>query len=265
MDVQTYSDNPAAQAAVGAFAAANAGESFDAHALAEPLAAAGAAMERKDFLALAGGLFGERATILSSFGSQSAVLLQLCSEAIPGITVTFLNTGKLFGQTLKYRTQLLEQLGMSENLRELTPDAQIEAEDSNGMLWQENPDRCCELRKVIPLDAHLKGFDCTLTGLRRAQGGFRKGIELVEVEDGRIKINPLFDWSDEAVDAAFEAQNLPQNPMVAQGYRSIGCMPCSAPESEGDSRDGRWAGSQKTECGIHSRLSSLDKQSRKGE
>ena len=265
MSVQIQSDLPAARSAAGAFAAAQAGGGFDAEALAGALAEAGAVMDRKAFLGLVSELFGDRATILSSFGAQSAVVLHLVSQAAPGMPVTFLNTGKLFGQTLKYRDQLLGQLGMLDNLRELTPAGEIDAEDPNGMLWNENPDRCCELRKVIPLNTHLEGFDCTLTGLRRAQGGFRKGVQLVEVEDGRIKINPIYDWSDEDVETAFSNFNLPQNPMVEQGYRSIGCMPCSAPESEGDSRDGRWASSAKTECGIHSRLSSLDKQSRKAE
>ncbi|QNL17882.1 phosphoadenylyl-sulfate reductase [Hyphobacterium sp. CCMP332] len=247
--------------AADALSALQASDQFDAPSLLAPLQKAGETMDRLEFLKLARSLSPGRVTILSSFGAQSAVLLEMCSRAIPDVPVTFLNTDHLFGDTLVYKRKLLERLRMSDNLNELHPDPAVETEDPDKTLFFTNPDRCCHLRKVLPLQAALKNFDVVLSGLRRAHGGVRANIPLVDLEEGRLKISPLFDWSDEAIDEAFTALDLPRHPLVEQGFLSIGCAPCTerVSDSTNSSRAGRWGGADRTECGIHPRLARLDK------
>ena len=129
---------------------------------------------------------------------------------------------------------------------------QVARLDSDGMLFQRDPDACCALRKVAPLAAALDGFDAWISGRKRFQGGLRGALPTIEAADGRIKVNPLASWTKEAIDAAFAARGLPRHPLEADGFRSVGCMPCTdriAPEA--DPRAGRWSGLGKTECGIH--------------
>lgn len=192
-----------------------------------------------------------RIAAVSSFGAESAVSLALIAEVAPATPVIFLDTHKHFPETLAYRDRLVELLGLSD-VRNVVPDATAAAAvDPDGGLWQRRPDQCCLLRKVLPLEDALSGFHAWINGRKRYHGGSRTGLERIEVVEGRVKINPLADWTGARVAEAFARYNLPPHPLVAHGYRSIGCAPCTRPSSAGGARSGRWAGSTRSECGIH--------------
>lgn len=201
------------------------------------------------------GLAGDLA-VVSSFGAESAVLLHLVAEVDPATPVLFLDTGKHFAETLAYRDTLVARLGLS-NLRVLTPDAEVLAKkDDKGLRWSWDPDGCCEIRKVIPLANAMREFDASITGRKGFQSATRAGLPRFEIDhsdaEGRLKINPLASWSAQDLNAWFDAHDLPRHPLVAQGYPSIGCAPCTSKVAAGeDPRSGRWKGWDKTECGIH--------------
>jgi phosphoadenosine phosphosulfate reductase len=200
------------------------------------------------------GLAGDLA-VVSSFGAESAVLLHLVASVDPTVPVLFLDTGKHFAETLQYRDLLVERLGL--NLVVLTPDAQdLAKKDETGLRWSYDPDGCCEIRKVKPLERALVNFDASFTGRKAFQAATRANLPRFEMDtsdaQGRLKINPLIDWSAEDIAAYFEAHDLPRHPLIAQGYPSIGCSPCTTQVAPGeDPRSGRWKGWDKTECGIH--------------
>ncbi|CAN7370995.1 phosphoadenylyl-sulfate reductase [Phenylobacterium sp. LjRoot219] len=196
--------------------------------------------------------FGDRLALVSSFGSESAVLLDLASKVDPNIPVLFLDTGMLFGQTLDYRKGLAAHLGLKD-VRDLRPHYQdLATEDPDAKLWQTDTDACCNLRKVVPLDLALEDFEGWITGRKRFHGGARMSLPVVEQSDGKVKFNPLANWTKADLDAYAAEQKLPAHPLVEAGFPSIGCWPCTHPVEEGqDVRAGRWLGSQKTECGIH--------------
>lgn len=204
---------------------------------------------------LADNLVGSLATV-SSFGAESAVLLHLLSQIDPGIPVLFLETGKHFPETLAYRDALVERLGLT-NLVNLYPELdELESKDGNGLRWSFDPDGCCEIRKVRPLAKALLGYDATFTGRKAFQSSTRAQLPRFEIDtsdpQGRLKINPLIDWDAERIATWFAEHDLPRHPLVERGYPSIGCSPCTRPVAEGDDpRAGRWAGWDKTECGIH--------------
>lgn len=191
-------------------------------------------------------------TYVSSFGAESAVMLSLISEVNPDLPIVFLETGMHFPQTLDYKDELIDQLGLT-NVREIKPDeADRQATDPKGTLWKDNPDACCDLRKVRPLEPALEGFGAWITGRKRFHGGARLSLPVFENAGERFKVNPLANWSQGDVQAYFDRRRLPRHPLVAQGYPSIGCWPCTKPaESLGDIRSGRWSGLDKTECGLH--------------
>ena len=201
-----------------------------------------------------GNLAGDIA-LVSSFGAESAVLLHLVSQIDPTIPVLFLETGKHFPETLAYRDELTARLGL--NLVNLHPDPEdLAKRDESGLRWSYDPDGCCELRKVKPLEKALARFDASLTGRKAFQSTTRAQLPRFEVDtsdaQGRLKINPLIDWSAEDIAAYIETHDLPRHPLVDQGFPSIGCSPCTRPVAEGeDARSGRWAGWDKIECGIH--------------
>ncbi len=203
-------------------------------------------------------LVGELATV-SSFGAESAVMLHLIAEVAPDLPVLFLDTVKHFAETLAYRDQLVERLGLT-GLRNLTPDAELlAAKDETELRWSYDPDGCCEIRKVLPLADALSQFDATLTGRKAFQSATRANLPRFEVDtgdmQGRLKINPLIDWTADDIAAYFAEHDLPRHPLTAQGYPSIGCSPCTRKVAPGeDPRSGRWSGWDKTECGIHSPL-----------
>ncbi|MDR3527186.1 MAG: phosphoadenylyl-sulfate reductase [Rhizomicrobium sp.] len=216
------------------------------------LQAAAEGLDAKGIVALALKEFPGTATVVSSFGSESAVLLHLIAEIDPATPVLFLNTGKLFGETLRYRDRLQDRLGLGD-LRSLAPNPTDRATiDPDGTLWSRNTDACCDLRKVVPLRRALEGFEATITGRKRFQTRDRAAMQKVEFFDGRFRFNPLADWSQADLEAYREAQELPAHPLVEDGYPSIGCMPCTRRVKSGeDYRAGRWAGLAKDECGIH--------------
>jgi len=197
-------------------------------------------------------LFPGRAALVSSFGADSAVLLHIVSEVDRDLPVIFLDTGRLFAETLEYRTRLTEQLGLTD-VRTVTPDpARLAANDPHRALWMTNPDLCCQIRKTEPLQRALSGFDAWFTGRKRFQNSQRASLRLFEADGTRIKINPLASWSIVDLKAHAERHGLPEHPLVAKGYPSIGCVPCTSRVSVGeDLRAGRWRGLDKSECGIH--------------
>lgn len=196
--------------------------------------------------------YGSRAALVSSFGAESSVLLHMVSELAPGLTVIFLDTEKLFPETLRYRDQLVEELALT-NVRVIKPDAKdIKIWDPSGDLNQSSTDQCCHIRKTIPLEKALAGFDVVISGRKRFHGAARAGLDFVSVQDGRLKVEPLAGFSALDLQSYMVKHHLPSHPLKLQGYRSIGCMPCTvAGGTENDPRAGRWAGSEKTECGIH--------------
>lgn len=194
--------------------------------------------------------FPDTLAVTSSFGAEAAVLLDLVAQVDRTIPVIFLDTDALFDETLAYRDRLVRRLGLAE-VRLIRPTAgDLIAADE---LWRSDPDRCCHLRKVIPLARATAGFRVLVDGRKRYHGGDRQAIEVIEGgERGIIKASPLARWSRLQIDAAYVERDLPRHPLEAGGYTSIGCWPCTRPIKSGEGlRAGRWAGSAKTECGIH--------------
>jgi phosphoadenosine phosphosulfate reductase len=196
--------------------------------------------------------FPGRTALVSSFGAEAAVLLALVAEVEPSTPVVFIDTGKLFGETLRYRDRLAGLLGLTD-IRTVEPaSTDLRAGDPDGLLWQSAPDACCRIRKVLPLARALEGFDAWITGRKRYQARTRAHLAAFEADGERLKINPIAAWDRARVEAEFERRGLPRHPKEAEGYPSIGCMPCTDRVAPGaDPRSGRWAGSAKTECGIH--------------
>lgn len=200
--------------------------------------------------------FSDRFALISSFGAESAVLLHIAAQVSKDIPVLFLDTGKLFGETKRYRDQLADELGLTD-VRTLTPDVNdLNAKDPKGALWATDTNSCCYIRKVVPLSTALEGFDGWASGRKRFQGGVRSLLPHFEASDGRVKVNPLAFWTKDDVVDYRERHKLPQHPLVSEGFASIGCMPCTDRVEDGESeRAGRWRGQNKTECGIHLTMS----------
>jgi phosphoadenosine phosphosulfate reductase len=200
---------------------------------------------------LTGELFG-RVAAVSSFGSESAVLLHMIAGVDRDVPVIFTNTQKMFGETLAYRDELAERLGFTD-LRVFRPDPRIlAAKDRTGLRWSYDPDGCCEIRKVEPLRRALAPFDAWISGRKGFQASTRSALPLFEIDEGRLKLNPLAGWDKPRLDAYFAEHDLPRHPLEAQGYPSIGCAPCTSKVQPGeDPRAGRWRGWDKVECGIH--------------
>ena len=196
--------------------------------------------------------FAGEIALVSSFGAEAAVLLHMVGDIDTSTPVVFLNTGKLFGETLRYRDWLVSRLGLRD-VRTVAPDPeQLRRIDPEEVLWYGNPDMCCYVRKVEPLHRALEPFAASISGRKRYHGEGRSDLPLVEAIDGRIRVNPLAAWGKAEIDRYFEASHLPRHPLEADGFLSIGCMPCTdrvAPDE--DVRAGRWRGKEKTECGIH--------------
>lgn len=201
--------------------------------------------------------------VVSSFGVESAVLLHLIASVDPSVPVLFLETGKHFPETLTYRDTLVGRLGLT-GLRNLYPDPEsLAKKDENGLRWSYDPDGCCEIRKVLPLEKALAGFDATFTGRKAFQAATRATLPRFELDTsdaaGRLKVNPIVTWSREELDAYFTEHDLPRHPLEAMGYPSVGCAPCTSKVAAGeDPRSGRWRGWEKTECGIHTPVADGD-------
>lgn len=189
---------------------------------------------------------------VSSFGTESAVLLHMIAQIDPKIPVVFLDTGMLFPETLAYRDELEDRLGLTD-IRVFTPDAGDQARlDPEDMLWSTDVDACCGYRKVKPLNNALKGFGAWINGRKRYHGETRKDLFVVEADGPRIKVNPLANFGAQEIQQYFVEHHLPLHPLQKLGFSSVGCMPCTSRTAPGeDVRAGRWRGSGKTECGIH--------------
>jgi phosphoadenosine phosphosulfate reductase len=196
--------------------------------------------------------FAGRTAVVSSFGAESAVLLHMVAVVDPATPILFLNTGKLFGETLRYRDRLQDVLGLAD-IRSLAPTKEArDTLDPEGVLWSKNTDACCNFRKVVPLARALEPFEAQITGRKRFQTRERAAMQPVEFFDGRFRFNPLWQWTLAELEAYTSSHNLPRHPLVEDGYPSIGCMPCTRRIQAGeDYRAGRWADSEKDECGIH--------------
>lgn len=190
--------------------------------------------------------------MVSSFGADSAVLLQMAAEIDPEVPVVMVDTGKLFPETVRYRDLLAERLGLKNVLSQKPAKADLSDTDPVGMLWMSDTDACCHVRKVVPLERALSGYGAWVSGRKRFQSSTRSELAFFEQDGGRIKVNPLVDWTAADILAEAQRRDLPPHPLVAQGYPSIGCQPCTSKVAPGeDPRAGRWRGIEKTECGIH--------------
>ncbi len=197
-------------------------------------------------------LFAGDIAVVSSFGAESAVLLHMVATLDGSLPVMFVDTGKHFGETTAYRDRLISHLALT-NVRAVKPDpSALAARDPEGMLFNTNADHCCALRKTEPLNRALEPYRAWITGRKRFQTAERSDLEIFEEFDGRTKINPLAAWGVADIADYVDRHDLPAHSLVAQGFRSIGCMPCTTRTLSGeDARAGRWRGSEKTECGIH--------------
>jgi phosphoadenosine phosphosulfate reductase len=194
----------------------------------------------------------EQLALVSSFGTESAALLKVMADVDPAIPVIFLDTGWLFEETLAYRDTLIEVLGLRD-VRSIKPSEEVLSSlDADRELWLSDPDACCRIRKVEPLSRALKPFAAWINGRKRFQGGARAAIPVVEDDGAKLKFNPFANVAREEIDAIYRLAKLPPHPLVASGYHSVGCMPCSSRSSANeDARAGRWRGRSKSECGIH--------------
>ena len=205
--------------------------------------------------------FGERAAIGTSFQGAGLVMMHLAKQSGISFPIFTLDTGLLFPETLELKKRLEDFFGC--RIESLHPDLSVDQQAAaNGPeLWKRDPDLCCTMRKVVPLQSKLAELDCWITGLRREQSQTRANIGIVEVYQfdeatGRdiVKLNPMAKWDRDAVWKYIHQHRIPYNPLHEQGYRSIGCWPCTS-KTNGDERAGRWTGFNKVECGIHTFLS----------
>ncbi len=196
--------------------------------------------------------FEGRIAVVSSFGAESAVLLALVAEIDDATPILFVDTRQHFEETLSYRDRLAQALGLRD-VRNIGPrDDEVRATDPTAELWQYDPDACCRFRKVTPLERALAPFDAWVTGRKRHQSLTRVALPLVERVDGKTKINPLADWTAAMIEAEMVRRDLPRHSLSLAGYPSIGCATCTRAVASGeDPRSGRWAGTGKTECGMH--------------
>ncbi len=193
-----------------------------------------------------------KTALVSSFGAESAVLLHMVSEIDPHLPVIFLDTGKLFQETLDYRDKLIAELGLT-NVRSIQPAKEdLEAFDSDGYLHLLDTDTCCNIRKAIPLEKALTEFDVVISGRKRFHGADRADLDFISIADSRLKVEPLAGFTALDIHAYMVSHHLPSHPLKLEGYRSIGCEPCTKRGgTDEDPRAGRWSGTDKTECGIH--------------
>lgn len=187
----------------------------------------------------------------SSFQTQSVPLLSLIAEETPELEVCFLDTGYHFPETIAFRDQLVEELGL--RLRVLRASPTDAHQTSAGDLYRSDPDRCCFINKVEPIERALVGRRAWITGIRRDQTSARKSATFIaQRPDGIFKISPMLDWTAEDVAEWLRVRSLPRHPLTSMGYASIGCAPCTRPVADDEEdRAGRWAETYKTECGLH--------------
>lgn len=202
--------------------------------------------------------FSPRLAMSSSFGPESGVLLHMVSRIDPSIPVLFLETGYHFPETLQYKEELVRLLKL-KNVIDLKADPKRKAQvvaQYEGVPYEKNPDLCCQINKVEPMDLAIKDYDAWMSGIRRNQTDFRKSIRIFEEykrgNNELYKISPLASLTSREMWWYLKEHNIPKHPLYDKGYLSVGCWPCTKPVQPGDDeRSGRWAGKAKTECGIH--------------
>jgi phosphoadenosine phosphosulfate reductase len=206
----------------------------------------------QDVVAAAAEAMPDRLAVVSSFGTESAVLLKFVADVDPGLPVLFLDTEWLFKETLAYRDALVARLKLTD-VRTITPSpSAVAMRDPKRDLCFRDRDACCAIRKVAPLAGELAGFDGWISGRKRFHGGERSALPVVEADGARLKFNPLARMTRAEFNGVFATAGLPRHPLEALGFTSVGCVPCTGrPAAGGDLRDGRWGGLGKTECGIH--------------
>ena len=211
----------------------------------------------RERLAWAVERFAPSPLFTSSFGAGSGVLLHLWSGVAPSLPVVFLDTGFLFPETLAYRDRLVEQLGLRLEIVRPKLDAASFLAEHGRTVQTLTPDLCCQHNKVDPLEPHVARARAWVSGLRRDQGPTRHATAIVEERaEGPVRIHPLVDLTLADQRAYLSEHGIPEHPLVARRYLSIGCAPCTRPVEEGeDERAGRWSGQEKTECGLHLRAS----------
>lgn len=198
-------------------------------------------------------LLSGRMALVSSFGAESALLLSMIAGIDRDFPVFFLDTRRHFPETLTYRDTLIDHLGLTGVVNIAPSTKALHDRDPQDMLADFDPDACCALRKVEPMDDALHDLDAWITGRKRGQAATRSAMPVFEpLDDGRAKINPLASWTRDRIENEMVQRALPRHPLTALGFKSIGCAPCTRAVAEGeDPRAGRWAGQTKTECGIH--------------
>lgn len=205
-------------------------------------------------LTWAAGHFGSRIALATAFGAEGCVLVDMIGRLRLPIDVFTLDTGLFFAETQTLWQQLEQRYGLT--IRAVRPELTIDeqAAKHGAKLWERDPDACCAMRKVQPLQGFLKGLDAWVTAIRRDQTGARRSADQVETDArfGLIKVNPLAHWSEDEVWRYLSEHDVPISPLYARGFRSIGCWPCTSAVGQGeDTRAGRWRGKTKTECGLH--------------
>ncbi len=216
--------------------------------------------EPENILSWAWDNFGKRAAIGTSFQGAGLVVMHLSKQMGLQFPVFTIDTGLLFKETLLLKEKLEQFFEIKIVVLKPSISVSEQAKIYGDTLWKSDPDLCCTIRKVIPLQNHLAQLDCWITGLRRQQSQTRSGISIVEVyqlnsNQDIVKLNPLANWDRTSIWDYIRKHNIPYNELHDKGYRSIGCTPCtSVTVSEENERAGRWIGFQKTECGIHTFL-----------
>ncbi len=210
-----------------------------------------------DLLTWSLSTFDNKLALVTSFGPTGMVILDRLAKLSPGIKVITIDTDFLFEETYALREQVQRRYPIQLEIRKSALTPAMQAQVYQPELWQVNPDLCCHLRKVIPLQEVLSGLEAWITGLRRDQSSTRSDLPLVtwDTKYNLVKINPLANWTRHQVWSYLLENNVPYNPLHDHGYGSIGCTHCTRPnDHSGDERAGRWPGSDKTECGIHSNI-----------
>ena len=197
-------------------------------------------------------LFSDKIVYVCSFGAESAVILHLISNISRNFPIIFINTGKLFHETLFYKNDLVRLFNLT-NILEIHPDKfDLAKNDPDGVLWKHNQNRCCEIRKVDPLKKILKPYTAWISGRKGYHSNKRKEKKVLELENNKFVLSPLVNWSQKTIIEYFKKFNVPQHPLFKKGYLSIGCQNCTALSSgHNNVRSGRWSNTAKTECGIH--------------
>lgn len=196
--------------------------------------------------------FVDNIALVSSYGAEAIVLLHLVSQVDANLPVIFIDTGKLFGETKRYRDKVNQLLKLTNIISYKGDEEEIKVADPKGILWAKDTTACCHVRKVLPYARATEPYAALITGRKRFQGDTRSELNIFELTNGQVKINPLANWGLEELKNYILNNDLPRHPLVADGYLSIGCMPCTdRVETDAEYRDGRWHGQEKTECGIH--------------